>query len=70
MTYYIFSDSHGFSRSMEAVLREHLPDELIFLGDGELDLLPIRKKYPDLKIHQVRGNCDFSSSAREILTIQ
>ena len=55
---------------MEAVLREQLPDEMIFLGDGELDLLPIRKKYPDLKIHQVRGNCDFSSSAREILTIQ
>ena len=70
MIFYVFSDSHGYSKNIEAVLREQLPDELIFLGDGELDLLPIRKKYPDLKIYQVRGNCDLTSSAREMLTIQ
>ena len=70
MKYFVFSDSHGCSKNMETILRDQLPDELIFLGDGELDLLPIRKKYPDLKIHHVRGNCDLTSSARETLIIQ
>lgn len=55
---------------MLAVLQTKLPDELIFLGDGESDLIPVRKKYPDLIIHQVRGNCDFSSAARLQMTIR
>ena len=70
MIFFVFSDSHGCSENMLAVLRKKLPDELIFLGDGELDLLPIRKKYPDLIIHQVRGNCDLYSSASVKLTLQ
>lgn len=64
MLYFVFSDSHGYSGNMLAVLQQKLSDELIFLGDGELDLLDVRKKYPDLVIHQVRGNCDVASTAR------
>ena len=64
MLYFVFSDSHGYSGNMLAVLQQKLPDELIFLGDGELDLLDVRKKYPGLVIHQVRGNCDVESTAR------
>ena len=70
MIYYVFSDSHGYSDNMLAVLRKKLPDELIFLGDGELDLIPIRKQYPDLVIHTVQGNCDCSSSAKEKMLIK
>ena len=70
MTYFVFSDSHRYSENMLAVLKHQLPDELIFLGDGELDLLPVRKKYTDLPIHQVRGNCDIMSSAKETLIIK
>lgn len=64
MIYYVFSDSHGYNENMLAVLNQKLPDELIFLGDGELDLIPVRKKYPNLIIHHVRGNCDIASTAR------
>ena len=70
MLYYVFSDSHGFSGNMLAVLQQKLPDELVFLGDGELDLLDIKKKYPDLVIHNVRGNCDVASTARLQMVIK
>ena len=70
MVYYVFSDSHGYSGNMLAVLQKRLPDELIFLGDGELDLVDVRKKYPDLTIHNVRGNCDIASSARLQMVIK
>lgn len=70
MIYYVFSDSHGFSKNMLTVLKQKLPDELLFLGDGELDLLPIEEKYPDLIIHRVRGNCDLSSSAKEKMILK
>ena len=70
MNYYVFSDSHGYSDNMLTVLKQQQPDELIFLGDGELDLLPVRKQYPGLIIHQVQGNCDTNSSARLTRIIQ
>ena len=35
---YVFSDSHGYSGNMLHVLSAGLPDLLLFLGDGELDL--------------------------------
>ena len=70
MEYFVFSDSHGYSNNMMTVLKQHLPDELIFLGDGELDLISVREKYPDLIIHHVRGNCDFSSSSKETIVIK
>lgn len=70
MFFYVFADSHGYSENMLAVLQQKLPDEMIFLGDGELDLLAVRKKYPDLTIHQVRGNCDVTSTAREKMIIK
>ena len=70
MIYYVFSDSHGYSNNMLTVLKKKLPDELLFLGDGELDLLPITDRYPDLIIHHVRGNCDLTSSAKEKMIIR
>ena len=70
MIYYVFSDSHNYSANMLTVLKHKLPDELLFLGDGELDLLDIKKNYPDLIIHHVRGNCDLSSSSKEKMIIR
>ena len=70
MIYYVFSDSHGYSGNMLAVLQHKLPDELIFLGDGEFDLIDVRKKYPDLVLHHVRGNCDIASTARLQMVIK
>ena len=70
MLYYVFSDSHGYSKNMLNVLKQQLPDELIFLGDGELDLLPIREQYPELVIHTVRGNWDYASSSKEKMIIR
>ena len=55
---------------MLTVLQQKLPDELLFLGDGETDLIPVRTKYPELTIHHVRGNCDAFSTARLQMTIQ
>ena len=64
---FVFSDSHGYSGNMLRVLSAGLPDLLLFLGDGELDLEPVRKRYPSLLIKTVRGNCDRYSSSPEKL---
>ena len=65
---YVFSDSHGFSGNMLRVLSAAQPDLLLFLGDGEVDLEPVRKRFPDLPLKTVCGNCDrYSSSPEKLL---
>jgi len=45
-----------FDRNTEAEL-------FIFLGDGERELDVIKTRYPDKKVLNVAGNCDFASFA-------
>ena len=57
----VFSDSHGYADNMIAAIGIEKPDLCFFLGDGERDLEEVAEAYPDLRIHAVRGNCDFFS---------
>ena len=68
----VFSDSHGVSDNMLHAVYVDEPDALIFLGDGERDLKPIRRRYPNLPVHAVCGNCDagFSLPDKLVLTLE
>ena len=57
----VFSDSHGSPEPMIAALEREMPTLFFFLGDGERDLRPVRKRFPDLPCYGVRGNCDLRS---------
>ncbi len=63
----VFSDTH---KKFDAMLRivEDNPDAglYIFLGDGERELDDLRCYYPDKKILNVSGNCDYGSMAKTI----
>ena len=58
----VFSDSHGAAYRMTEAVRREAPDLVFFLGDGEGDLNLLKKEYPSLPVHAVRGNCDLYSS--------
>ena len=68
----VFSDSHGISDNMLHAIYVEDPDAIIFLGDGERDLNPIRRRCPNLAVHAVCGNCDtgFSVPDKLILTLE
>ena len=68
----VFSDSHGISDNMLHAVYVEEPDAVIFLGDGERDLKPLRRRYPSLPIHAVCGNCDvgFSVPDKLLLTLE
>lgn len=59
----VFSDSHGCPDHMLRVIREEEPDVVFHLGDGERDVAAVRRAFPGLTVHAVRGNCDWSGPA-------
>ncbi len=59
----VFSDSHGYPENMLRVMEQEKPDTVIFLGDGEEDLVPVKHRFPETVFHSVRGNCDYRSAA-------
>lgn len=61
----VFSDSHGRISPMLCAVRVHRPDMIIFLGDGEKDIVKIKKQFPQIPLKAVRGNCDLMSSLPE-----
>jgi len=62
----VFSDSHGSFDDLCRVI-EAQPNAEIFLhlGDGEYEVNDLRTLYPQKRILFVRGNCDFSSIAKD-----
>ena len=63
----VFADTHEYANNMILAIERERPDMIIHLGDGELDLIPVRMRFPDLKIENVRGNCDTHSTALIVL---
>ncbi len=65
----VVSDSHNNSRAIED-LREYITkaDVLLFLGDGESDLIKIKETFKK-DIYAVSGNCDMYSKNPEELVI-
>jgi len=56
MRIFVFSDSHGDISGMELVLSKSRPDMIIHCGDGAGDAIEIKRLYPDIEVHIVRGN--------------
>lgn len=58
----VISDTHGVSHRLERVLQKHCKDADLFLhlGDGASEWETVSKKYPDLCMKIVVGNCDFN----------
>jgi len=55
----VFSDSHGSQRTMLTAAEMHKDAKMfIFLGDGLRDTEFLSKKYPNIPLVAVRGNCD------------
>ena len=59
----VLSDSHGATRTLQALMerleREGKPDALLYCGDGLSDIMPYRAWCP--AFYAVRGNCDFTA---------
>ena len=68
----VFSDSHGYPDNMLRAMELEAPDMVIFLGDGESDLIAVKNRFPEAEYHSVRGNCDYRSAAplRLLLTVE
>lgn len=58
----VYSDSHGSTREMLRATRLEKPDLVFFLGDGENDLVWLRRVFQKLPVLSVRGNCDLRSN--------
>lgn len=63
----VFSDSHGYSENMLRAIERESPDCIFFLGDGAADIAAVARRYPQLTVYAVRGNCDTHSAAPVIL---
>lgn len=67
----LMSDSHGDSNAVLQIVERNIytADMFIHLGDGENDMWRVVQEYPDVKIHQVRGNCDGTNKHPDHLII-
>lgn len=54
----IFSDSHGCLSLMEEAVRQERPDRIVHLGDYFRDGEELHKRFPEIPISCVAGNCD------------
>lgn len=55
----VLSDTHGKRDFMYRCIDAVKPDAVIHLGDGYRDMEYVQDLYPNLRIHQVLGNCDY-----------
>lgn len=61
MRYCVFSDSHQSADGMLRAIEAEQPDAMFFLGDGERDLSLVERRFPELPVYAVQGNCDYWS---------
>lgn len=67
----VLSDSHGNMSNMIEAVNNTEPDMILHLGDCWSDAQKLRKKYPEIPMEQVPGNCDWDEGEEElILTIE
>ena len=59
MTILVLSDSHGNVDNMEQAVRDTAPQMIFHLGDCWQDAMELRRRFPELPMVQVPGNCDF-----------
>ena len=69
----VLSDSHGNLAALRNVIdAEPGTTDVIFLGDGLMDIRELQEDYPHLEIQAVRGNCDYSRTqpAESMITVE
>ena len=54
----VFSDSHGNVEHMAEAVERDRPDRIFHLGDVEPDARALRRRFPDIPMDCVPGNCD------------
>lgn len=63
----ILSDTHHslhYARTVIQRIKDRM-DMIVHLGDHDFDAVQLGKEFPDIPLHYVAGNCDFSSSPKE-----
>lgn len=67
----VVSDSHGDVENMCRAVELERPRMALHLGDGWHDAEALARRYPDLPIEKVPGNCDFRAheSAVRLITL-
>lgn len=55
----VFSDSHGLYNNMTDAVKHEEPELIIHCGDHERDARQLEKKFKNIPVHSVVGNCDF-----------
>jgi len=66
----VFSDSHGKIGPMADMVAARIPDFIFHLGDYNEDAVALSKRFPDIPLHAVRGNCDFLSDTPDLEEIK
>ena len=54
----VLSDSHGFKDYLLSAVETESPDMIFHLGDNKKDCEVVEKKYPQIPLRSVKGNCD------------
>ncbi len=61
----MLSDSHGELNNMVKAVKREKPDMIFHLGDCWSDSTSLKKKFPDIKMVRVAGNCDYEDAYLE-----
>ncbi len=61
----VLSDSHGNLNNMVFAVKKTKPDLIFHLGDCWADAVRLQKKFPQIPMEQVPGNCDAAHSYLE-----
>ncbi len=65
----VFSDTHGVTEPMVDAVQRCRPDAIIHLGDHDRDTAPLLRKFPEIPLYSVSGNCDFAALAPLKMTV-
>jgi len=65
----VFSDSHGSLEPMVSAVKRFQPERIIHLGDYARDAGALSRRFPDIPLDAVRGNCDLPGSGPETLSV-
>jgi putative phosphoesterase len=57
----VFSDSHGAAARLCEAVHRCRPDAAVFLGDGVRDAETLARRFPELPLRILRGNCDWAA---------
>lgn len=58
----VLSDSHGAVENMVRCVEMSEPQHILFLGDCLPDADKLRRRFPDIPMDTVPGNCDWGST--------